>query len=48
MKGYSSPAEMRTAELKAAARVLGLAEVFHLGYRDSGMPGTEDNRNPGP
>jgi N-acetyl-1-D-myo-inositol-2-amino-2-deoxy-alpha-D-glucopyranoside deacetylase/mycothiol S-conjugate amidase len=46
MKGYSSPAEMRTAELKAAAEVLGLSGVVHLGYRDSGMPGTPDNRNP--
>jgi LmbE family N-acetylglucosaminyl deacetylase len=46
MKGYSSPADMRTAELKAAAKVLGLADVIYLGYRDSGMPGTPDNENP--
>jgi len=46
MKGYTDVAEMRSAELKAAAQVLGLTGVFHLGYRDSGMPGTADNQNP--
>ncbi len=46
MKGYQSTAEMRCAELAAAARVLGLAGVYYLGYRDSGMPGTPDNLNP--
>ena len=46
MKGYSSIADLRTAEMKAAAGVLGLADVIYLGYRDSGMPGTEDNRHP--
>jgi N-acetyl-1-D-myo-inositol-2-amino-2-deoxy-alpha-D-glucopyranoside deacetylase len=46
MKGYADASEMRSAELKAAAQVLGLTGVIHLGYRDSGMPGTADNQNP--
>jgi len=31
MKGYSSVAEVRTAEMACAARVLGLADVIYLG-----------------
>jgi LmbE family N-acetylglucosaminyl deacetylase len=46
MKGYKDAAEMRTAELMRAAKILGLKEVFFLGYRDSGMPGSEDNKHP--
>jgi LmbE family N-acetylglucosaminyl deacetylase len=46
MQGYESPAELRSAELQCAASVLGLAGVFHLGYRDSGMAGSPDNDNP--
>jgi N-acetyl-1-D-myo-inositol-2-amino-2-deoxy-alpha-D-glucopyranoside deacetylase/mycothiol S-conjugate amidase len=46
MRGFNSPAEMRWAELTAAAKALGLAEVIYLGYRDSGMPGSPDNRHP--
>ena len=46
MEGYASVADMRTAELDAAAAALGLAEVVHLGYRDSGMPGSEANAHP--
>jgi LmbE family N-acetylglucosaminyl deacetylase len=46
MEGYNSAAEVRSAELQCAAAVLGLAGVFHLGYRDSGMAGSEDNKNP--
>jgi N-acetyl-1-D-myo-inositol-2-amino-2-deoxy-alpha-D-glucopyranoside deacetylase/mycothiol S-conjugate amidase len=46
MQGYSSVAEMRWGELECAARVLGLAGLIHLGYRDSGMAGTPDNSNP--
>ncbi len=46
MQGYKDTAEMRTAELMRAAKVLGLKDVFFLGYRDSGMPGTEDNKHP--
>lgn len=46
MTGFTSTGDMRWAELEAAARVLGLAGVAHLGYRDSGMPGTDDNQHP--
>ena len=46
MTGYRDTAEMRTAELMRAAKILGLKEVFFLGYRDSGMPGSEDNKHP--
>ena len=46
MKGYSSIKELREAELKCAVQALGLAGLIHLGYRDSGMAGSEDNKNP--
>jgi LmbE family N-acetylglucosaminyl deacetylase len=45
-KGFSSIAEMREAELRCAAGVLGLAGVHLLGYRDSGMPGSPENNHP--
>jgi len=46
MQGFSSVAELRVAELRCAARQLGLKQVFFLDYRDSGMPGTEANQHP--
>ena len=46
LHGFSSTAEMRTDELMRAAKHLGLKDVFFLGYRDSGMPGTEENKHP--
>ena len=46
LEGYGSIAELREAELRCAAQHLGLKEVFFLDTRDSGMPGSEDNRNP--
>lgn len=46
MKGYKDTAEMRTAELMRAAKILGLKEVFFLGYRDSGMLGMDANQHP--
>ncbi len=46
LDGFKSIAELRTAELDRAAQILGLKGVFFLGYRDSGMPGTEDNKHP--
>ena len=46
LHGYASTGDMRWAELACAAKALGLAEVIHLGYRDSGMPGAPDNRHP--
>jgi mycothiol S-conjugate amidase len=33
---------VRSAELDAAARIIGYAEVYRLGYRDSGMDGADD------
>jgi len=39
-------ATRREQELRCAASKLGLAQVHHLGYRDSGMPGTPDNNHP--
>ena len=46
LNGFKDIAELRTEELMRAARHLGLKGVFFLGYRDSGMPGTEDNKHP--
>ena len=46
LKGFKDTAEMRTAELMKAAQALGLKEVFFLGYRDSGMPGTAPTQHP--
>ncbi len=46
LRGYADVAAMRCGELSAAAKVLGLAGVMYLGYRDSGMPGTPDNNHP--
>src|SRR4030095_11151056 len=46
LNGFKDTAELRTNELNRAAKVLGLKRVFFLGYRDSGMPGTEENKHP--
>lgn len=46
LKDSASVGDRRWAELKCAAGILGLADVIYLGYRDSGMPGSPDNRNP--
>jgi len=46
MRGFKSIAELRESELRCAAEHLGLKDVFFLDYRDSGMPGTEDNKHP--
>jgi len=46
LQGYASPGDMRWAELVNAGKELGLKEVIHLGYRDSGMVGSPDNQNP--
>lgn len=43
LKGFASKAEMRIDELDCASRILGLSSVRYLGYRDSGMPGSEHN-----
>lgn len=46
LKGFASIGEMREDELRSAASVLGLKDVYLLGYRDSGMPGALDNSHP--
>ena len=39
-------AEIRVAELETACDLLGVERIYHLGYRDSGMPGTDSNQHP--
>lgn len=46
LKGFNSVAELRESELRCAAAKLGLAGIHFLNYRDSGMPGSEDNHHP--
>jgi N-acetyl-1-D-myo-inositol-2-amino-2-deoxy-alpha-D-glucopyranoside deacetylase len=46
LKGYDSIADLRVAELTGASKILGLAGFFYLGYRDSGMRGSPDNKHP--
>ena len=46
LTGYSSIKELRERELKSAAEALGLAGVYYLGYRDSGMRGAASNKHP--
>jgi N-acetyl-1-D-myo-inositol-2-amino-2-deoxy-alpha-D-glucopyranoside deacetylase len=46
MTGHSSIKELREHELKCAAEALGLAGVYYLGYRDSGMHGAASNKHP--
>lgn len=46
MQGFNSIAELREGELRCAAEHLGLKNVYFLDYRDSGMPGSEDNKHP--
>src|SRR5262249_32043143 len=38
--------EIRAAQLEAAAKILGIDRIEFLGYRDSGMAGSEDNDDP--
>jgi len=38
--------EIRKAELETACTILGVEQIYYLGYRDSGMPGTESNKHP--
>ena len=44
LNGFANVAELRTSELMCAAKELELAGVHFLGYRDSGMVGTNDNQ----
>jgi LmbE family N-acetylglucosaminyl deacetylase len=46
MKGYASVGDLRLAELRCAADVLGFKEVITFGYRDSGMMGSAENNDP--
>ncbi len=46
LREFESLGELRSDELNCAAKILGLAGVVHLGYRDSGMLGTDDNKHP--
>ena len=45
LNGFKNVAELRTSELMCAAKELGLAGVHFLGYRDSGMVGSDDNKD---
>ncbi|HEX2240000.1 MAG TPA: mycothiol conjugate amidase Mca [Actinomycetota bacterium] len=38
--------EIREAELETACDLLGVDRIYQLGYRDSGMPGTDANSHP--
>lgn len=46
LKGYKSIADRRISELKCAAKLLQITKLHFLNYRDSGMAGTPDNKNP--
>jgi N-acetyl-1-D-myo-inositol-2-amino-2-deoxy-alpha-D-glucopyranoside deacetylase len=46
LREHDTIEKLRIAELKCAAEVLGLARVFYLGYRDSGMRGSPENKHP--
>jgi N-acetyl-1-D-myo-inositol-2-amino-2-deoxy-alpha-D-glucopyranoside deacetylase len=38
--------QVREGELRCAAETMGISELIFLDYRDSGMAGTEENRDP--
>lgn len=46
LEGFKSIADLREHELQCAAEKLGLSGVHFLGYRDSGMTGSPDNKHP--
>lgn len=45
LRGFQDIAELRQAELDCAVQALGVKELFMLGYRDSGMPGSPENQH---
>jgi LmbE family N-acetylglucosaminyl deacetylase len=45
LKKYTTIAKLREAELRCAAKALGLTSVIFLDYRDSGMAGSPDNKH---
>ncbi len=46
MQGFKTIGELREHELCCASRILGLSGIDFLGYRDSGMAGSRENRHP--
>jgi LmbE family N-acetylglucosaminyl deacetylase len=46
LNGYNSVSELRLAELDKASAILGFKEVFKLGYKDSGMMGSDTAKDP--
>ncbi|MGB5844750.1 MAG: PIG-L family deacetylase, partial [Anaerolineales bacterium] len=46
LEGFQSIGELREHELRCAAGNLGLAGVYFLDYRDSGMAGSPENDHP--
>ncbi len=46
LEGYANIGDLRWAELECASSTLGLAGLYGLGYRDSGMTGSVDNNHP--
>lgn len=46
LENHKSTADLRLTELDCAAQILGIKQVYTLGYRDSGMAGTPDNSHP--
>lgn len=46
LKGFTESSQVREAELRCAAKKLGLEGVHFLDYRDSGMEGTPENKHP--
>jgi N-acetyl-1-D-myo-inositol-2-amino-2-deoxy-alpha-D-glucopyranoside deacetylase len=46
LTGYKTIGDLRENELRCAAEILGLTSVDFLGYRDSGMRGSVENKNP--
>jgi len=46
LRDYATVGDLRWHELESAVKLLGLTGLHWLGYRDSGMPGSEDNRHP--
>ncbi len=46
LAGYADISQLRQAELACAVKILGIKQLDYLGYRDSGMAGSEDNQHP--
>ena len=46
LNGSDTIGVLRWSELECASGILGLAGIYHLGYRDSGMEGARDNSHP--